>query len=111
MTQVVALTDEELDTWVHGHPEPLVVEFYSRFCFLCHRLETEVGALAEQLADQATAIKVDVTDYPDLATRYELHTVPTVMLFCRGRCYRLAEGRFSKEAVRRKIAETLADST
>ena len=103
MVGVLALTEEDLESWLTEHREPLLVAFYSRYCLVCQRMQPVTADLADGLAGCLTTVKVDVTDYPDLAARYGIRTVPTLVLFTGGRSRVLAQGPFSRAALEEKV--------
>jgi len=102
MVGVATLTQEDLEAWLVGRTEPLLVAFYSRYCLVCQRMHPVTAELADSLAGCLTTAKVDITDYPDLAARYGIRTVPTVALFTGGRSRFLAQGPFTSGAVEEK---------
>jgi thioredoxin-like negative regulator of GroEL len=103
MVGVVALTQEDLESWLTEHAEPLLVAFYSRYCLVCQRMHPVTAQVADDLSGCLPTVKVDITDYPDLAARYGIRTVPSLVLFTRGRSRVLAQGPFSRTAVEEKV--------
>jgi len=101
MADVAAWTEEELDEWVRRRREPLLVEFHSRYCFVCHKMDDVVARLADDVSEAVTTVKVDVTDYPDLPARYGLRTVPTMVLFRKGESVPIVEGAFTRDVAKR----------
>ena len=103
MVAVMPLTQEDLESWLREQAGPLLVAFYSRYCLVCQRMQPVTAELADGLSGCLATVKVDVTDYPDLAARYGIRTVPTLVLFTQGRSQVLAEGVFSRKAVEEKV--------
>ncbi len=60
---------------------PLVVDFYSPYCGPCKQLTPIIEDLAEKYAGKARFIKVNVTELSELATSYNVYSLPTVMIF------------------------------
>lgn len=103
MVAVMPVTQEDLESWLTEHTGPLLVAFYSRYCLVCQRMHPVTAELADGLSGCLATVKVDVTDYPDLAARYGIRTVPTLVLFTQGCSRVLAEGAFSREAIEAKV--------
>jgi thioredoxin-like negative regulator of GroEL len=103
MVGVPALTQDELEAWLTQHAEPLLVAFYSRYCLVCQRMQPVTAQVADDLSGSVPTIRVDITDYPDLAARYGIRTVPSLVLFTRGRSRLLAQGPFSRAAIEEKV--------
>jgi thioredoxin-like negative regulator of GroEL len=103
MVGVAALTQEDLESWLVEHPDPLLVAFYSRYCLVCQRMQLVTAQVADDLSGCLTTVKVDITDYPDLVARHGIRTVPTIVLFRGGRSRVLAQGPFTSAAVEDKV--------
>jgi thioredoxin 1 len=64
--------------------QPVLVEFSAVWCGPCKRLEPEIEKLAAQWKDRVTIAKLDVDQSVDLAMRYQVMSVPTLILFVNG---------------------------
>jgi thioredoxin 1 len=67
---------------------PVLVDFYTDTCPYCVELAPTVSKLAEQYRGRAEVVKVNASEVPELARRYELQGVPTVILFTGGKEFR-----------------------
>lgn len=65
------------DAIAHG---PIVVDFWAPWCRPCRALEP----VLEQLEDRVEVARLNIDDHPGLAGRYEILSIPTVMLFADG---------------------------
>jgi len=82
---VMVLTDSNFDDLVLGNKAALV-EFYAPWCGHCKTLAPKYEKLAMAFAGEADVVvgKVDATEYPDLATRYDVGGYPTLKFFPAG---------------------------
>lgn len=64
---------------------PVLVDFYSNSCPPCRTLAPTIDKLAKQYQGRAVVCKVDVTQLPQLATRYGIEGIPTVLFLKDGR--------------------------
>jgi thioredoxin 1 len=59
----------------------LLVDFWAAWCGPCRMLAPVIEELAEQYSDKVTVAKVNVDEEKELAARYGIQTIPTVILF------------------------------
>ena len=60
---------------------PVVVDFYADWCLPCRQLGPEIKALSEKWERRVGLAKLDVDRAGELAQRYEVFSIPTVLLF------------------------------
>jgi thioredoxin 1 len=87
--------------------QPAVVDFTASWCGPCKALAPVIEGLASDYADRVTVAKVDVDDNPELAARYGVRSVPTVMLFADGGVKRVYVGARGPSEYRVGIDELL----
>ncbi len=64
---------------------PVLVDFYSDSCPPCRALAPTIGRLASRYQDHAFVAKVNVDVLPQLAQRFDVSAIPTVVLFSEGK--------------------------
>jgi thioredoxin 1 len=65
--------------------EPVLVDFWATWCAPCRALAPLIERLAEQYQGRAKVLKLDVDKAPDVAQRYGVQSIPTVILFRDGK--------------------------
>ncbi len=80
MAQIITNTNIE-ELMATG--KPVVIDFGATWCGPCKRIAPLIDTLAEKYADQAIIGKVDIEEEEDLAMKYGIRNVPTV-LFIKG---------------------------
>ena len=78
------LTTAEFDAAVEAAPLTMV-DFWASWCGPCKMLSPLVEALAEQYDGKALVAKVNVDEEPDLAARFGVMSIPTVVFLKNGR--------------------------
>jgi thioredoxin 1 len=63
---------------------PVLVDFYADWCVPCKQMPTILKEVKEDLRDQVRIIKVDVDRNPQIASKYQIRSIPTLMLFKNG---------------------------
>jgi len=63
---------------------PTLVDFWAEWCGPCRMMAPILEQLAEQNSDKLKVAKVDVQANPDLAIRYAVTNIPTMLLFVDG---------------------------
>jgi len=74
----------EFQTKVLEATKPVLVDFWAPWCGPCRSVAPEVEAVAATYAEKAIIVKVNVDENQDLAARYKVMGVPTLMVFKNG---------------------------
>lgn len=75
----------ELDSLVGDSPLPVLVDFWAPWCGPCHAVAPELESLARQRSGDVVVAKVDTDALPDVAGRFSIRGIPTMILFRGGR--------------------------
>jgi thioredoxin len=60
---------------------PVVVDFYADWCGPCHQLAPIIDSLSRRYEGRAVFARVNVDDEPELAAKYQIQSIPAVILF------------------------------
>ena len=63
---------------------PVLVDFYADWCGPCKQMPAILKQVKDELREQVRIIKVDVDRNPNIATKYQIRSIPTLMLFKNG---------------------------
>ncbi|MFD0902159.1 thioredoxin family protein [Actinomadura sediminis] len=87
MTSAVLTTlgTADFDRHLTAAPEPLLVEFWATGCRPCQALMPILGEIAAEHTGRLRVATVRLDDAPDLAHRYQIMALPTLILFTEGR--------------------------
>ncbi len=63
---------------------PVLVDFWATWCAPCRMFSPFIESLSEDLAGQVKVCKINIDDEPELASQYNVMSIPTVILFKNG---------------------------
>lgn len=81
---MLEITEENFDEVVSKTDIPLIIEFGAVWCAPCKRLEPELQRYAGNWSGKMVLAHINVDENPDLATRFMVMGVPTVILLKNG---------------------------
>jgi thioredoxin 1 len=93
---VKEVTDATFEQDVVQSERPVVVDFWAPWCGPCRVVSPILDDLASQHSDHVEFVKLNVDDNPAAAARYNVLSIPTVILFERGEPQETVIGARSK---------------
>jgi thioredoxin 1 len=102
---VVEFTDANFDAEVIKSGTPVLVDFWAEWCMPCRMLTPTIEALAGEFAGQFKVGKVDTDSNQNLAVKYGISAIPTVILFKGGQVAKKFLGLMSKDDLAKSMRE------
>ena len=87
--------------------EPTVVDFYADWCGPCRAVSPVIESLSQEYAGRVSFAKVNTDANQVLAARYDIESIPTVMIFKQGRIVDRIIGAVPAQAYRQRINAAL----
>ncbi len=78
-------SEATFDELLQAARPPLLVDFWAQWCGPCRQVAPELDKLAQQQTGRLVIAKVDTDALPEVAGRFAIHAVPTLILFRGGR--------------------------
>ncbi|MDD6730256.1 thioredoxin [Hugonella massiliensis] len=93
------ITAAEFDEKVLKADKPVLVDFFATWCGPCKMMAPTIDQIATEVAGTADVYKIDVDQAPEIAQRYGVMSIPTLIVFDKGQVKNQAVGAQPKPAV------------
>jgi thioredoxin 1 len=106
MSEELTVTTATFETEVVKSAIPVVADFWAEWCGPCRMIGPILKELARDYKDRLKIAKINVDEEPDLASRYSIQSIPTLLFFKGGEMVRQQIGAVPR-AVLEKIVKEL----
>ena len=93
----IKLDSANFDSVVLNSDKPVLVDFWATWCGPCKMIAPVIEELAQELEGKVVVAKLDVDQSPDIAGRYGVMSIPTMLVFEGGKVVKHTVGVQPKE--------------
>jgi thioredoxin 1 len=101
------VNDKNFDEVVLKSDKPVIVDFWAEWCGPCRMIAPYIEQIAEAYKDKALVVKCDVDSSPDVARRFMIRNIPTVLYFKGGAVVDKQVGAAARSAFEAKLTPLL----
>jgi thioredoxin 2 len=103
----LTVTDATFTAIVERSPLPVLVDAWAPWCGPCRMITPIVEELAAELAGQVRVTKLNVDDNPQTAARFDVRSIPTMLVIVNGREVDRIVGAQPKTAIRQQLERAI----
>ncbi len=103
----VTLSDATFDEEVRASSEPIVVDFWAEWCGPCKMIAPILDEISQEQAGKLKIAKLNVDDNPDIARRFDVMSIPTLIVFRDGQPAKRMVGAKGKGQLLQELSEFL----
>ncbi|MEY4166040.1 MAG: hypothetical protein RLZ84_1199 [Actinomycetota bacterium] len=107
---IVTLTSSTFDETVNASTKPILVDFWAEWCGPCKMIAPILEQIASENGDDITIAKLNVDDYGDIAGRFSVMSIPTMIVFDKGEPAKRMVGAVPKSRLLEELSEFLPSS-
>lgn len=107
MSLIQQLQEQNFNEAISNTKGPVLVDFWAEWCGPCKMMNPVLENLAGELAGSVAIAKLNVDESPDIAQRYNVRGIPTLLLFNNGELVAQRTGAASQQQVKAFIEQSL----
>ena len=104
---IITLTSTNFDELVKNSGTPIVVDFWAEWCGPCKAIAPVLQEIASEMTGKLSVAKLNVDEHGDIAQRFNVMSIPTLLVFDKGEVKKRLVGAKGKGQLLQELAEFL----
>ena len=101
----VNITQDNFSSEVLQSELPVLVDFWAPWCGPCKALTPTIEKITEEYAGKLKVVKLNIDETPNIASQYSIMSIPTLLLFVKGKVVEQLIGLTTKEKIVAKFEQ------
>ena len=103
--EVLKVSEKDFESEVLNSEGKVIVDFYADWCGPCKMMAQRMEKVSEELLGKAKVVKMNIDENMDIAEKYEIMSIPTLMIFEKGQAVKTFVGLTDKQEIINAVNE------
>lgn len=97
----------KFDELIKTNELPVLVDFYADWCGPCKMVSPIIARIAKEYKGRITTVKINTEKKPAISAQYSIQSIPTIMMFHKGRQLMRLQGAYPYESLKAEIDKVI----
>ena len=102
--KTLTLNNDNFESTITGNTSPVLVDFWAEWCGPCKMIAPVLNEVATEQEGKAVIAKLNIDEAPEIAARFGITAIPTLIVFKNGQPVNTLRGVQSKTAIVKSLA-------